>query len=183
MSSIENEKKKSLGPTMACKTCLTDKPIDGFRKTKPHLLTRRKNCKECEKQKQKYWKKNNMDKVRDAQRKLYHKNKSNPIYMMRKRLRNQVSKILRTYEITKSKSTLKYIGCTVEDFKAHIEKQFKPGMAWDNYGTYWHIDHIIPIGLATTEEQVKELMFYTNLQPLEAEKNIKKGKKLEYVFI
>ena len=183
MSSIENEKKKSLEPTMACKTCLTDKPIDRFRKTKPHLLSRRKNCKECEKQKQKYWKKNNMDKVRDAQRKLYHKNKSNPIYMMRKRLRNQVSKILRTHEITNSKSTLKYIGCTVEYFKAHIEKQFKPAMAWDIYGTYWHIDHIIPLGLATTEEQVKELMFYTNLQPLEAEKNIKKGKKLEYVFI
>jgi hypothetical protein len=183
MSSTENEKKKSLEPTMACKTCLIDKPIERFRKTKPHLQSRRRMCRDCEAQKIKEWKKNNAEKVRENQRKLYNKYKNNKLYMMKKILRNQVSSVLRKNQLTKSKPTIKYIGCTIEEFKAHIEKQFKPGMTWDNYGKYWHIDHIIPLGLATTEEQVKELLHYTNLQPLEAEKNLKKGKKLEHIFI
>lgn len=183
MSSTENEKKKSLELTMACKICLSDKPIERFRKTKPHLQARRKICIDCENKNRKEWKKNNVERVRENQKKYYHKNKKNPLYMMKKILRNQVSSALRKHQFTKSKPTIKYIGCTIEELKAHIEKQFKPGMTWDNYGPYWHIDHIIPLGLATTEKQVKELLHYTNLQPLEAEKNLKKGKKLENIFI
>lgn len=168
---------------MVCEVCLIEKDIECFRTNKKNGTSRRKKCRQCEQEILLKWRKENKDKFRESERKKYRRNKKNPLYMMKKILRNQVSATLRKNQITKSKSTIKYIGCTIEEFKAYIEKQFKPGMTWDNYGKYWHVDHIIPLGLATTEEQVKELLHYTNLQPLEAKKNLKKGKKLEYVFI
>ena len=51
-------------------------------------------------------------------------------------------------------------------------------MSWENQGK-WHLDHIIPISSAKTEEDVIRLNHYTNFQPLWAEDNFKKGKKYE----
>jgi hypothetical protein len=41
-------------------------------------------------------------------------------------------------------------------------------MAWDNHGTYWEIDHIVPLAFVdlSKEEELKEVCHYTNLQPL-----------------
>ena len=50
-------------------------------------------------------------------------------------------------------------------------------MSWDNR-IEWHLDHIIPISLATTEEEIIKLNHYTNFQPLWAEENIRKGNKV-----
>jgi hypothetical protein len=50
-------------------------------------------------------------------------------------------------------------------------------MNWDNYGD-WHLDHIIPLCEAKTEEELFKLNHYTNLQPLWAEDNLKKNRKL-----
>ena len=54
--------------------------------------------------------------------------------------------------------TVEYLCCTIAEFKAHIEKQFKEGMSWDNHGE-WHIDHIIPIKYEnpSLEESIKRL--------------------------
>ena len=40
-------------------------------------------------------------------------------------------------------------------------------MCWDNYATYWAVDHIIPISWAKTEEEVYRLNHYSNFQPLD----------------
>lgn len=61
------------------------------------------------------------------------------------------------------------LGCTLDELKVHIEKQFKDGMTWDNYGVKgWHIDHIIPCKHfdLTKEEERRKCFHYTNLQPL-----------------
>ena len=50
-------------------------------------------------------------------------------------------------------------------------------MSWENHGK-WHIDHIIPLSTANTEEDILNLCHYTNLQPLWAEDNIKKSNKI-----
>jgi hypothetical protein len=49
-------------------------------------------------------------------------------------------------------------------------------MNWDTYGK-WHLDHIIPLYEAKTEEEILKLNHYTNLQPLWAEDNLKKNRK------
>jgi hypothetical protein len=71
------------------------------------------------------------------------------------------------------------IGCTPSFLKEYIENQFKDGMSWDNYGFYgWHIDHIIPLSSAKTEEDLYKLSHYTNLQPLWMIDNFIKGNSL-----
>ncbi len=82
----------------------------------------------------------------------------------------------------KSNITKKLLGCSLEQLKQHIQKQFKPGMTWENHNFKgWHIDHIIPCAsfdLSKTNEQ-RKCFNYTNLQPLWAEENLSKGKRLE----
>jgi len=77
---------------------------------------------------------------------------------------------------TKSKKTLEILGCTFNEFKIHLEKQFNDKMNWDNQGNYWVMDHIKPIALAKNEQDVILLNHYTNFQPMEKIENIIKGK-------
>jgi hypothetical protein len=77
----------------------------------------------------------------------------------------------------KNKKTEMVVGCSKEFLKEHLEKQFKDGMSWENYGhAGWHIDHITPLASAKTEEEVYRLSHYTNLQPLWATENFKKNR-------
>jgi len=76
------------------------------------------------------------------------------------------------------------VGYTLQELKEHLEKQFKPGMTWDNHGMYgWHIDHIRPISSYNITDyecdDFKECWSLNNLQPLWAKENIIKGNKYE----
>jgi len=68
----------------------------------------------------------------------------------------------------KQSSVLKLVGCTIEELRSYLEKQFLPEMTWENYGTIWEIDHILPCASfdLTKEEEQKKCFHYTNLQPL-----------------
>lgn len=79
------------------------------------------------------------------------------------------------------------VNFTVDQLKVHLEKQFRDGMSWDNYGKYgWHIDHKIPISAFNfeTPEDIdfKKCWCLENLQPLEAKKNISKRDKVDRPF-
>jgi hypothetical protein len=78
-----------------------------------------------------------------------------------------------------SKSTYEMIGCTPQELRDYIESKFVDGMSWDNYGLRgWHIDHIIPLSSTKIKEEIIKLNHYTNLQPLWATDNLKKGSKI-----
>jgi len=76
----------------------------------------------------------------------------------------------------------KSVNYNLQDLKNHIEKLFKPGMSWENYGE-WHIDHIIPISLwkfeSYQDREFKQCWALANLQPLWAEENLIKNNKVE----
>lgn len=74
---------------------------------------------------------------------------------------------------------MQLLGCSITDFRQHIEKQFLPNMSWNNYGT-WQIDHIKPcssFNLSYPEQQAI-CFHYSNMQPLWKEDNQKKGAKI-----
>ena len=77
------------------------------------------------------------------------------------------------------------VGYRVEQLKIHIEKQFKIGMSWSNYGC-WHIDHKIPVSVFNfeTPEDIdfKRCWALKNLQPLWAKENLQKSSKIEKPF-
>jgi len=74
----------------------------------------------------------------------------------------------------KAKATYEILGADYATAAAHLESQFKDGMSWANRSE-WHIDHIIPLASAKNEEELLKLCHYTNLQPLWAMDNLKKG--------
>jgi hypothetical protein len=109
---------------------------------------------------------------------------SNPINKIRSYLRSRIYNALKGK--TKSESTIQLLGCSIDQLKQYLEKQFKEGMNWSNYGTgwngkgmqEWHIDHIVPCAsfdLSKPSEQAR-CFHYTNLQPLWAEENWSKNK-------
>jgi hypothetical protein len=124
----------------------------------------------------------NKDKKKDYHKK-YNKNRRNvdPQFKIMQNLRSNLWKLItRKRNIIKNKQTRELIGCSVEELKIHIESQFLTGMNWENYSyETWHIDHIIPLSLAQTMDDIirLKLMHYTNLQPMWAKDNIRKSNK------
>lgn len=88
--------------------------------------------------------------------------------------------------VRRKSDILKYLGCSVKEFKLYIENQFKPGMTWDNWSkTGWHLDHIIPLNKLdpTNLEDFKKACHYTNFQPMWATNNCAKGDTLPTVYV
>ena len=133
----------------------------------------------------KNYKKENREKILEQQRnrKDYYLNyrkkrySEEVLYRLMDICRTRIREILKIHNITKKNKTFDIVGCTPQELKEHLEKQFVDGMSWDNRKD-WHIDHIIPLSSAKTEEELYKLCHYTNLQPLWAEDNIKKSNKI-----
>ena len=93
-------------------------------------------------------------------------------------LRNRLNKALKNNQ--KIGSAVKDLGCTIEELKSHLESLWQEGMNWDNYSRNgWHIDHIKPLSSFNLEdrEQFKKACHYSNLQPMWAKDNLRKGAK------
>jgi hypothetical protein len=80
----------------------------------------------------------------------------------------------------KAGSAVRDLGCTIENFRKHIESKFKTGMSWNNRGRWgycWHIDHIKPLANfdLTNRRQFMEACNYKNLQPMWCVENNLKG--------
>ena len=116
---------------------------------------------------------------RKIKRNIYEKSKreSDPIYKLKQYVRNRISFYLRKTKTSKKSETFKIIGCSPLELKIYLEKKFIDDMSWENQGK-WHIDHIIPLSSAKTEDELYKLCHFTNLQPIWATDNIKKGSKI-----
>jgi hypothetical protein len=127
---------------------------------------------------QKIWRQNNLEKRRKQQRD-YNRNKriSDPLFLLKSRLKVRTASIFRRKSIGKRHNTVDILGCDWEKLKHFIESKFVEGMDWLNRDQ-WHIDHIVPLASANTEDRLIELCHYTNLQPLWASKNMSKGSKI-----
>jgi len=98
------------------------------------------------------------------------------------KLKENISRRIR-YELNtsvikgKDKRTVEYLGCTIEHIKTYLEGRFEIGMSWDNYGTVWHIDHIIPCASWNFTNLFESMCCwnYRNLQPMWALTNKSKG--------
>ena len=104
--------------------------------------------------------------------------KTDPFFKMKFNIRSLIRNSVKRCFTEKSKKTIEILGCTFEEFKLHLESQFDENMCWENQGTYWHMDHIIPISSAQNEEEVYKLNHYTNFQPLYWEDNLRKSNKM-----
>ncbi len=126
----------------------------------------------------KIYRKNNKKDL-NIKRRLYEKNRTlnEPLYKLTNNIRTRISISITRQNYTKRSKTYQILGCSFEEFKQHLERQFTEGMNWENQGE-WHLDHIYPVSLAKDEEELIRLNHYTNFQPLWAIDNLKKGNKI-----
>ncbi len=100
------------------------------------------------------------------------------VYCVRRRISNAIREC--RAGTRKAGTSIKLLGCSFAELKAHVEQQFLPGMSWENHNkTGWHLDHKRPCASfdLTQPEQQRQCFHYTNLQPLWAEDNLAKGDK------
>ena len=102
------------------------------------------------------------------------KRRTDPIFKLKANMRTRLRTILMNKNIVKEKSTMKLVGCSIDTLINHLESKFQPLMTWKNYGK-WHVDHKKPLNRAKTQKDIRKLFHYTNLQPLWAVDNLKKG--------
>lgn len=121
------------------------------------------------------WKKNNAAIIRQRNKERY---QTDIPYRLTVNFRNRLRSFIST---SNSKKSLEYLGCSPSELRTHIESKFSGVMSWENYGKYWHIDHVEPCAaFDLTKESHRERCFhYTNLQPLEAIKNLRKNKRIK----
>ena len=134
-----------------------------------------KNAEACRKKALEYQARN-IDKVYARQRKwAAEKRKSDIQFKLRTNLRRRLHRALNGK--LKAASAVDDLGCTVSYLKEWLEAKFSDGMSWANYGSVWHIDHKEPLTAfdLTDREQALKACHYTNLQPLLASDNIRKG--------
>jgi endogenous inhibitor of DNA gyrase (YacG/DUF329 family) len=106
--------------------------------------------------------------------------KNDPRLRLRRNVGMIVTQALKRQMANKNgASTFEYLPYTPLQLMEHIESQFDEHMSWDNYGDYWHLDHIVPqaalIYDSLTHPNFQKCWALNNLQPLERTKNISKG--------
>jgi hypothetical protein len=81
---------------------------------------------------------------------------------------------------SKKSSVLDLIGCSIIELKQHLEKQFRPGMTWDNYGPISEIDHIKSLCNydADNNDHLIKVWNFNNLQPLFKSENRRKSRDI-----
>lgn len=100
----------------------------------------------------------------------------NPSAKAAANMRSRVWALLKKIGAEKSIS----LGLQAQALKSHLESKFQAGMTWDNYGTTWVVDHIIPCAAWDLSKpiQLRQCFHYFNLQPLFRPENAKKSAKL-----
>lgn len=140
----------------------------------------------CDKKKRQAlaWAKHNRDRKNEYNRIWQSEKRANdPFY----RLRSAISAYL--YWCLKrekyGKRAEEVLGYSIAQLRQHLERQFQPGMTWENYGQ-WHVDHILPVAsfsfTSPDDDDFKACWAITNLRPLWAKDNIRKSDKRELLL-
>ena len=106
---------------------------------------------------------------------------NDPLFAFKRRTRQLIRSSLNRNGFRKAAKTESMLGCTLAQFKRHIEKQFHPGMSWEN-SNLWEIDHIVPMSTAGNQEEADLLNRFTNLRPLWRLENRSKHEKQTHLL-
>ncbi len=105
--------------------------------------------------------------------------KTDPVFKLCTTLRARIYKAIQFQGVLKPSKTIAELGCTPMQLRDYLEMKFVPGMTWSNHGE-WHVDHVRPLASfdLADPKQFAEACHHTNLQPLWAEENMRKGCKM-----
>lgn len=126
-----------------------------------------------------YYEKNKDEIIKKSVAYIRKRYAKDPAYRLNRNLRSRLYNAIRSQHAKRTRRTFELVGCSEEFLRAHLEAQFDDNMTWDNYGPYWHVDHILPCSSFdhNDPEQVAACWNWSNLRPLEGGQNIRKSNK------
>ena len=180
-----NNKERILDYTKKYRESNSDKIKEYHKNNKYKRKIRDEKNKETLNNYKRIWYQNNKDKAKKYNEsnkekrncQLTNRRKIDYLFKLKCTIKSLIFSSIKKNGYSKKTKTYQILGCSFEEFKQHLERQFTKGMTWENQGK-WHMDHIYPVSLAKDEEEIIRLNHYTNFQPLWAIDNIKKGNKI-----
>ena len=180
-------------PDKVCSKCNCELPATMFQ-------FRERVCKDCSKKDTEAWREQNPEKFKThtaryrakpdyrEKQNVYKRDKYNTdiqnrlAIRLRCRVRDEVKKAASTKRSGEWKDLL---GCSMECFIAWLEFRMDERMTWENYGSYWHLDHVKPCSRfdLTDLDQRAECFHWTNFQPLPGDENLAKFNKVDEQMI
>lgn len=179
LSEFDKGKNYKGGYRSWCKSCRKKYYINNYEKFKKRVKKYQTKNKQKIREYMKKWRQENKEYLNEYGKKYFRTRKKKDLsFKLACHLRSKINKALRRNQ--KSGHAIDLLDCSIEYLKKYLEKLFKKGMTWENWATNgWHIDHIKPISSfdLTKKSEQKKCFHYTNLQPLWAKENIRKGNK------
>jgi hypothetical protein len=131
-----------------------------------------KVCKYCETIKHKERFRHNRLKCKDCER-------DNPIEKFKRYVRTRIYTGLKSFNTKKTDHTIHYLGCSSEFYYNWITS-YTENCSIDNYGSEWHIDHVIPLSKFNLENEEEQLVAFNwrNTMPLPCKENLSKNNKI-----
>jgi hypothetical protein len=106
-----------------------------------------------------------------------HRRIINPKYRLNENIGSAISRCLVNKKAGRKWKIL--VDYSLEELIQHLERQFNIKMNWNNYGSYWVVDHIKPKSLfnftSPDDLEFKQCWALKNFRPLEKIENIKKS--------
>jgi hypothetical protein len=93
--------------------------------------------------------------------------------------RNILKGYLLRKNIKKNDKTLNLLKYSTEEIKNHLSNLFVDDMNWDNYGTNWHIDHIIHLSYFKDDTPCEIVNSLENLRPYNKRMNISRHNNMD----
>ena len=195
ISNFRKEKRTKIGLQSKCKQCEKEYRLKNHEKYNNYMKEYYKNNKEELLQKSKIYREKHKEEKRlqdkkyrqehrkELNKKQLERKENDPIYRLKCNVRGMIKNSFRRRGFKKKQKGEKIYGCTVNELIEHLIKTYE-----DNYNENWkweylkdvHVDHIIPLANANTEEEVVKLCHYTNLQLLKAKDNLDKKDSLNW---
>ena len=127
----------------------------------------------------KVWISNNKEIIRKTSKQYrVNKRKVDPLFKFSCDVRTLIGGSFRRRNCKKPIKTEQILGCSIKEFQEYIISKCPEGITLDNFNMHeYHIDHVIPLSTANSEEEVIKLCHYTNLQPLWCKDNLMKSNK------
>src|ERR1043165_3992977 len=151
--------------TKVCTQCKLEKSVNEFYKDITQKSGYCPCCKKC---------RNKRNNVYSKARRQY-----DPEFKLLKNLRSRLWEALKGK--SKSQTTRQVIGVDIEIFRKWIYFQLEEGMTKENYGSVWHLDHVIPLASFNLldQDELYKAMIWQNLRPLTPFKNMQKSNKVD----
>nr|CAI9751321.1 HNH endonuclease [uncultured phage]CAI9752181.1 HNH endonuclease [uncultured phage] len=166
-----------------CSNCKQDLDIENFHVNKNTRDGYNAWCRFCQSEYGKSYYKNTLESRKEIRkehnRKSYIRSCEDPMLKLNNNMTRNIYMALKSNKAEQHWEDL--VGYTLQDLKEHLEKQFDDNMNWDNQGSYWELDHIIPKNqfsyTSSDDHNFKICWSLMNLRPLSRDDNIHRPRK------